>query len=161
VKHFVGASKPAIPKQKIKNILIMSTTKTKPTPNGATDAAASKQTPEYRINPEMEAKIDKHIADNPNNWAYIQAMPRDRLERTVVLNEVRQVDRRQRIQEGVMQDIKNDPKIRAAYDVILKDVPEEQRGDVIMGMEREKWLAKQPKTQTQTQSRKEAVGVGV
>jgi hypothetical protein len=152
--------KPTIQKQKIKNILIMST-KNKTSPNGATDAVASKQTPEYRINPEMEARIDKHIADNPKNWAYIQAMPRDRLERTVVLNEVRQVDRRQRIQDGVMQDIKNDPKIRAAYDVILKDVPEEQRADVIMGMEREKWLAKQPKTQTQTQTRKEAVGVSV
>jgi hypothetical protein len=154
---------PAIQKTKIKNILIMSAIKTKPTPNGATDAAASKQTTEYRINPETEAKIDKHIADNPKNWAYIQAMPRDRLERTVMLNEVRQVDRRNRIKDGVMQDIKNDPKIRAAYDVILKDVPEDQRAEVIMGMEREKWLSKQPKpqTQTQTQSKKEAIGVSV
>jgi len=40
-------------------------------------------------------------------------------------------------------------------------VPEDQRAETIMGMEREKWLAKQPKTQTQTQTRKEAVGVGV
>ena len=107
----------------------------------------------------MEAKIDKHIADNPKNWAYIQAMPRDRLERTVVLNEVRQIDRRHRIQEGVMQEINNDPKLKAAYDVLMKDVPEDQRENAIMKMERGKWLAKQPKPQTQ--GRKEAVGVGV
>jgi hypothetical protein len=158
VKRFVGHQTGNSKNKKIKNILIMST-KTKTSPNGATDAAASKQTPEYRINPEMEARIDKHIADNPKNWAYIQAMPRDRLERTVILNEVRQIDRRQRIQDGVMQDINNDPKLKAAYDVLMKDVPEDQREDAIMRMEREKWLAKQPKSQTQ--SRKEAVGVGV
>ena len=136
----------------------MSTTKIKTPPNGATSANAPKE-PNYTINSEVEAKIDAFIKDNPKNWAYIQAMPRDRLERTVILNEVRQIDRRQRIQEGVMQDIKNDPKLKAAYDVLLKDVPEDERADTIMRMEREKWLAKQPKNPTQ--SRKESVGIGV
>jgi hypothetical protein len=136
----------------------MSTTKVKTPPNGATGANASKE-PNYTINPEVEVKIDAFIKDNPKNWAYIQAMPRERLERTVILNEVRQIDRRQRIQEGVMQDISNDPKLKAAYDVLLKDVPEDERAETIMRMEREKWLAKQPKNLTQ--SRKEAVGIGV
>jgi hypothetical protein len=133
-------------------------TKTKPSPNGATDATASTEPASYRINPEVEAKIDAYIQKNPKNWNYIQAMPRDRLERTVVLNEVRQIDRRQRIQEGVMKQINADPKRKQAYDVLMKDIPEEQRDEVITNMERQKWRAK---SQGQQQSKGEAVGVGV
>ena len=50
--------------------------------------------------PEVDAKIDAYIKDNPKYWAYVQAMPRERLERTVVLNEVRELDRQQRMREG-------------------------------------------------------------
>ena len=39
-------------------------------------------------------------------------MPRDRLERTVVLNEVRQIDRQQRMREGIMKRINADPKLK-------------------------------------------------
>ena len=40
-------------------------------------------------------------------------MPRDRLERTVVLNEVRQLDRQQRMREGVMNRINAEPRTQA------------------------------------------------
>ena len=40
---------------------------------------------------------------------YIQTMPRDRLERTVVLNEVRELDRQQRMREGMMKQINRQP----------------------------------------------------
>jgi hypothetical protein len=63
-------------------------TKTKTPPNGATPPEST-----YRSNPEVEAKIDAYIKENPKYWNYLQQMPRDRLERTVVLNEVRQLDR--------------------------------------------------------------------
>ena len=58
----------------------MSTTKTKTPPNGAPGATASTRTTNYRINPEVEAKIDNWIKQNPKYWDYIQAMPRDRLD---------------------------------------------------------------------------------
>ena len=45
----------------------------------------------------MEAKIDAYIKENPRQWAYRQGMPRDRLERAVVMNEVRQLDHQQRM----------------------------------------------------------------
>ena len=136
----------------------MSTTKTKPAPNGASGAGASPQPVNYRINPEVEAKIDNWITEKPKDWQYIQTMPRDRLERTVVLNDVRKMEARQRIETGVMQEINNDPVRKQAYDTLTKDMPEERREEVILGMEREKWRAKQ-KTQTQTQTRKEGVSV--
>jgi hypothetical protein len=111
--------------------LIMSTTKTKPAPNGAASATASPDPSTYRINPEVEAKIDAHIKENPKHWAYLQSMPRERLERTVVLNEVRQLERQQRMREGIMNKINANPELKQAYEILVKNVPEEQREEVM------------------------------
>jgi thioester reductase-like protein len=115
----------------------MSTTKTKPAPNGAPGACAQRTT-NYRTNPEVEAKIDAWIKENPKYWNYLQAMPRDRLERTVVLNEVRQIERQQRMREGIMKRINDNPELKAAYEILVKDVPEDQREEVMTQMARQK-----------------------
>lgn len=140
----------------------MNTTKVKtPSSNGAPNAEAPNENRYQRTNPETESKINDWIKNNSRNWDYIQAMPRDRLERTVVLNEVRQLERRQYVDTGVLQNIKNNPELKAAYDVLLKDVPEDRRDEAIVSMEREKWLNKkmQSHSQTQSQTRKEGVRV--
>jgi hypothetical protein len=146
------------------NEIIMNATKTRTPPtNGAAtaEAPAPGENRYQRTNPEAEAKINEWIKSNPKNWEYIHAMPRDRLERTVVLNEVRQVERRQYVDTGVLQSIKNNPDLKAAYDILLKDVPEDKRDEVIVSMEREKWLNKKTQSQplTQTQSKREGVRV--
>ena len=79
----------------------------------------------------MDAKIDAYIKENPKYWAYVQAMPRERLERTVVLNEVRELDRQQRIREGVLKQINRNPELKRAYDLLVKDLPEDQKEGVI------------------------------
>jgi len=139
----------------------MSTLKTKTPPsNDAIDSTpAPNETRYQRTNPEAEAKINDWIKNNPKSWDYIKAMPRDRLERTVVLNEVRQLERRQYVDTGVLQNVKNNPELKAAYDVLLKDVPEDKRDEVIVGMEREKWVNKKDRPQVQSQSRREGVRV--
>jgi hypothetical protein len=142
----------------------MSTTKTRTPPiNGApaSEAPAQGENRYQKTNPEAEAKINEWIKDKPKNWEYIQAMPRDRLERTVVLNEVRQLERRQYVDTGVLQSIKSNPELKAAYDLLLKDVPEDQRDEIIVNTEREKWLNKktQSQPQAQMQSRREGVRV--
>ena len=108
----------------------MSTTKTKTSPNGAPPSTSVDPTT-YRTNPEVEAKIDAYIKENPKHWAYLQQMPRDRLERTVVLNEVRQLDRIQRIRDGLMKEINRNPELKQAYETLLKNVPENMR-DLVM-----------------------------
>ena len=112
------------------------TTKPRPAPNGAPGASAPPEA-NYRVNPEVEAKIDAYIKNDPKHWAYIQGMPRDRLERTVVLNEVRQLDRQQRMREGMMENINNDPARKQAYDILTKDMPEEQREEVMSQIARQ------------------------
>jgi hypothetical protein len=71
------------------------------------------------------------------------------------------VERRQHVDTGVLQTIKNNPELKAAYDILLKDVPEDKRDEVIVSMEREKWLNKKTQSQplTQTQNKREGVRV--
>jgi len=140
----------------------MSTTQVRTPPsNGAAEADAPNENRYRRTNPEAEAKINYWIKSNSRNWEYIQAMPRDRLERTVVLNEIRQLERRQYVDTGVLQNIKNNPDLKAAYDLLLKDVPEDKRDEVIVSMEREKWLNKKTQSQPQVQSQTRREGVRV
>jgi hypothetical protein len=131
------------------------TTKPRPSPNGA---SAPQEPPAYRVNPEVEGKIDAYIKDNPKHWAYLQEMPRDRLERTVVLNEVRQIDRQQRLRETTMKRINADPKLKQAYETLVKDVPEEQREEVMTQMARQKQITV-ARSQAQQETKGQAVGV--
>src|ERR1700691_3800938 len=133
-------------------------TKTKSAPNGASGANAPQEPPTYRVNPEVEAKIDTYIKENPKHWAYVQGMPRDRLERTVALNEVRQIERQQRMRDGLMQRINSNPKLKEAYETLVRDVPEDQREEVMAQMARQKQRTV-ARTQAQQQTKGETVSV--
>ena len=127
-------------------------------PPSAGGSAAPADQPTFRSNPEVDAKIDAYIKDNPKYWAYIQAMPRDRLERTVVLNEVREIDRQQRMREGVMQQINRNPEMKRAYEVLVKDLPEDQKEGVIAQIARQ---ARRVVARSRGQSQNRAEGVSV
>ncbi|MGD0614998.1 MAG: hypothetical protein ABSA69_06095 [Verrucomicrobiota bacterium] len=127
-------------------------------PPGAGGSAAPTDQPTFRNNPEVDAKIDAHIKDNPKYWAYVQAMPRERLERTVVLNEVRELDRQQRIREGVLKQIDRNPELKRAYDLLVKDLPEDQKEGVIAQLARSTRRAV-ARSQGQQQAKGEGVGV--
>jgi hypothetical protein len=113
--------------------LIMSTTKSKNSLNGGNNgsSAASTEPRELRTNPEVDAKIDAYIKENPKYWTYIQDLPRERLERALVLTEVQKLDRQQRIRDGLMKEINRNPEMKQAYETILKNVPENMR-DLLM-----------------------------
>lgn len=133
----------------------------KPKPNAPPSAggnAAPTDQPTYRSNPEVDAKIDAYIKENPKYWAYVQAMPRERLERSVVLNEVRQLDRQQRMREGVLSQINRNPEMKRAYDLLVKDLPEDQREGVIAQIARQ---ARRAVVRSQTQGQRTGETVGV
>jgi hypothetical protein len=134
-------------------------TKPKTPPNGANGASAPTEPPTYRINPEVEAKIDAHIKENPKYWTFIQTMPRERLERTAVLNEVRELDRQQRIREGVLKQINQNPELKRAYDLLVKNVPEEEKEGVIAQIGRTARRAVAHMQGQHQQQRPEGVGV--
>jgi len=166
MKHFAGAGwfdrlVPAntanAAQQKQQKRIVMS--KIKPTaPPSASGNAAPADPPTFRSNPEVDAKIDAYVKENPKYWSYVQAMPRERLERTVVLNEVRELDRQQRIREGVLKQINRNPELKRAYDLLVKDLPEDQKEGVIAQIGRTARRAV-ARVQGQQQARTEAVTV--
>jgi len=125
-------------------------------PTSASGNPAPADPPTFRSNPEVDAKIDAYIKENPQYWTYVQAMPRDRLERTVVLNEVREVDRQQRIREGVLKQINRNPELKRAYDLLVKDLPEDQKEGVIAQLGRQ---TRRAVARAQGQGKTEAVSV--
>src|ERR1700686_4164788 len=137
------------------NRIVMTKPKT-PAPPSASGNAAPTDTPTFRSNPEVDAKIDAYIKENPKYWNYVQAMPRDRLERTVVLNEVRELDRQQRIREGVLKQINQNPELKRAYDLLVKNVPEDEKEGVIAQLGRTARRAV-ARVQGQQQTKAEAV----
>src|SRR5881396_1518618 len=80
----------------------MSKAKLPPSTDGAAASAAADQKP-LRSNPEIDAKIDGYIKENPKYWAYVQDLPRERLERMLVLNEIQKLDRQQRVRDNVLK----------------------------------------------------------
>jgi len=110
----------------------MSKTKAQSAPPAAAGpTAAATDQPTYRNNPEVDAKIDAHIREHPKYWAYVQGMPRERLERALILTEVQKIDRQQRMREGLMSRINANPELKQAFDTLVKNVPEDQRENVI------------------------------
>ena len=113
--------------------------KTNTPPNGASTAPAAEanEPREYRNIPEVDAKIDSYIKENPKRWAYIQGLPRERLERALALSDVQKLDRQQRFQEGTMKHINSNPELKQAYETLVKNVPEDLREEVMTQIARQ------------------------
>lgn len=95
------------------------------TPAG--EGGAQTTTGQFRENPQVNAKIDDYIKANPKHWAYIQQMPRERLERALVLQEVQKHDRQQKMRAGIQRKLEQDPELKQAYEQLVKNLPEDQR----------------------------------
>ena len=108
----------------------MSLKRTEKNNNGNGAAAATEpvaNSPKYRDNVEINAKIDAYIQANPKEWDYIQGLPRERLERMLVLQHVNRVDRRQRIRASVLKQLDANPELKEAYRKLVKNLPAEQQ----------------------------------
>src|ERR1700688_516908 len=94
--------------------------------NGAS-ADAGGDSPKLRDNVEINAKIDAYIKANPKEWNYIQGLPRERLERMLVLQNVNKIERRKRIRASVTKQLNANPELKEAYRKLVKNLPAEQQ----------------------------------
>ena len=108
----------------------MSTKQKMTTPTAGPAEAANREQP--KINPELDAKIDAFIQKRPEFWAYLEATPKERLQRMLVLKEVQTIERQERMRNGTVREISTNPDVKQAYDTLLKNVPEDQRESVMM-----------------------------
>jgi hypothetical protein len=95
--------------------------------NGTTSADAAGESPKLRDNVEINAKIDAYIQANPKEWNYIQSLPRERLERMLVLQNVNKLERRDRVRASVMKQLDANPELKEAYQKLVKYLPAEQQ----------------------------------
>jgi hypothetical protein len=95
--------------------------------NGAAATEPVADSPKYRDNVEINAKIDAYIQANPKEWGYIQGLPRERLERTLVLQHVNKIERRERIRASVLKQLEQNPDLKEAYRKLVKNLPADQQ----------------------------------
>jgi hypothetical protein len=95
--------------------------------NGAAASEPAGNSPKYRDNAEINAKIDAYIQSNPKEWTYIQGLPRERLERMLVLQHVNKIDRRDRIRASVLKQLEQNPELKEAYQKLVKNLPADQQ----------------------------------
>ncbi|MGH7489742.1 MAG: hypothetical protein ACREMY_29685 [bacterium] len=95
--------------------------------NGADSAEAASDASKLRDNVEINAKIDAYIQANPKEWNYIQSLPRERLERMLVLQNVNKLERRERVRNSVMKQLEANPELKEAYRKLVKNLPAEQQ----------------------------------
>lgn len=106
--------------------------KSKPMPDSAANGATETEQPRIRNNAEVDAKIDAYIKEKPKFWAYLEQLPKERLQRMLVLDEVEKLEYQNRLREGVIKQINQNPEVKRAYEILVKNVPEDQREDAIV-----------------------------
>ena len=99
-----------------------------------TQDESTEQPGQYRDNPKVNARIDEYIKNNTQHWEYIQSMPRQRLERALVLSEVNKLDRLQKMKDGILRKLEQNPELKQAYAPLVKNLPEDQREKVIVSI---------------------------
>jgi hypothetical protein len=99
----------------------------KPKSKEAGPAQNSNGTVEYRENPQTNEKIDAWIAANPERFKFFNDLPHERAVRKLVLNEIQKYERVQKMNNGIMKKLEGDPEAKAAYETLLKRVPEGER----------------------------------
>jgi len=125
--------------------------------NSKTSAPAGSQDEQgFRENAQVNARIDEYIKQNPKHWERIQAMPRERLERSVVLDQVQRNDRRERMQESVLNKLNQEPEMKQHIEGLVKHLPEDQREGAMIAIASRTMQALKPK-----QEQQQAQGQGV
>jgi cellobiose phosphorylase len=124
-------------------------------------AAGENDQPKFRENAEVNARIDAYIQNNPKEWAYIQTMPRERLERSLVLQSVQKQERIEKMRTGILKKLDENPELKEAYRTLVKNLPAEQQEKAMASIAMRTMRTVAPPKQQQTQAQQQTQGVRV
>jgi hypothetical protein len=119
--------------------------------NGAASADPAGDAPKLRDNVEINAKIDAYIQANPKEMSYIQGLPRERLERMLVLQNVNKLERRERVRTSVMKQLEANPELKEAYRKRVKNLSAEQQKKAMASIAARTLRTITPRAQQQSQ----------
>ncbi len=101
--------------------------------------------PQFKENSQVNARIDEFIKNNPKQWDYIQSMPPERMARALVLNEIQKLDRREKMREGVLTKLDQNPEMKEHIQSLVKNLPEDQRENAMVSIATRTMRALKPK----------------
>ena len=101
--------------------------------------------PQFKENAQVNARIDEFIKNNPKQWEYIQSMPPERMARALVLNEIQKLDRREKMREGVLTKLDQNPEMKEHIQSLVKNLPEDRRENAMVSIATRTMRALKPK----------------
>lgn len=99
--------------------------KGKPTTDG--NGKDENAMPQFKENPQVNARIDDYIKNNPKHWEYIQSMSPERMARALVLAQVQKMDRTEKMRAGIMRKLEENPDLKKHVENLVKNLPAERR----------------------------------
>lgn len=85
------------------------------------------QEPTLRRNPEIDAKLDKFIGENPQLNEYYNALSKDELVRKLMLGKMDRAEYRQGRNSEIKAWVEENPEIKAKIEERIRNVPEANR----------------------------------
>ena len=113
----------------------------KSTPSRADES----NTPQFKENDQVNAKIDAYIRENPDHWKRIQSMPPERMARALVLNEVKNLERREKMNQGILSKLDQNPAMKESINAMVQHLPEDQREKMKVSLASQLMRAEKPK----------------
>lgn len=89
--------------------------------------AQETSTPTLRRNPEIDAKLDRFIADNPKLREYYDALSKDELIRKLMLGKMQQRDYAETRNNEIRSWVEEHPDVKQRVEESIRHVPEQNR----------------------------------
>lgn len=109
------------------------------------DTAQEAQQRQFKENPQVNAKIDEYIKNNPKFWDYVQSMTPERMSRALVLTEIQKEDRTQKMEKSILRKLDENPEMKQSIQNMVKNMPEDQREKAMISIARQTMRATAPK----------------
>ena len=101
------------------------------------EAGQEGQQPQFKENPQVNAKIDDYIKNNPKFWDYVQSMSPERMGRALVLGQIQKQERAEKMSAGILRKLDENPEMRQSIQAMVKNMPEEQRERAMVSIARQ------------------------
>lgn len=90
--------------------------------------------PQFKENPQVNARIDDYIKNNPKHWEYIKSMSPERMARALVLAQVQKLDRSEKMRAGIMRKLDENPDLKKHVENLVKNLPAERREKAMLSI---------------------------
>ncbi len=90
-------------------------------------ARKAQQKPELRRNPEIDAKLDAFIGENPKLAEYYAALSKDELIRKLMLGKMQRSEYTNQRNQEIVTWVEENPDIKAKVEQRIRNVPPENR----------------------------------